>query len=165
MVCECACTPHRGPATAPGCVWAGDVVMMRLGDIVPADVKLLGEQGDNDQPLQVCHSVMSKPQTLPSAVCAWLLQALAERCGPAVSVYRYATCSVRILAWLPACLASAAPNQHACSAPACMSPLVVPSTYCFQHAFQRCGSVGGFPVWRAFRVCERWGTRRWTRRR
>ena len=31
----------------------GDVVVVRLGDIVPADIKLLGEDGEHDQPLQV----------------------------------------------------------------------------------------------------------------
>ncbi len=27
-------------------------MLVRLGDIVPADVKLIGEQGEHDQPLQ-----------------------------------------------------------------------------------------------------------------
>lgn len=32
----------------------GDVLIVRLGDIVPADVKILGDEGDEDQvPMQV----------------------------------------------------------------------------------------------------------------
>ena len=31
----------------------GDIVIVRLGDIAPADVKLLGTDDEHDQPLQV----------------------------------------------------------------------------------------------------------------
>jgi P-type E1-E2 ATPase len=31
----------------------GDVVILQFGNIVPADVKLLGPEGEDDQPLQV----------------------------------------------------------------------------------------------------------------
>ena len=31
----------------------GDIVVVRLGEIVPADIKLMGEQGEDDHPLQV----------------------------------------------------------------------------------------------------------------
>ena len=31
----------------------GDVVLVRLGDVVPADIKLLGEGGEHDTPMQV----------------------------------------------------------------------------------------------------------------
>jgi E1-E2 ATPase len=31
----------------------GDIVIIRLGDVIPADVKILGEDGEHDQPLQV----------------------------------------------------------------------------------------------------------------
>jgi len=30
----------------------GDVVLVRLGDVVPADIKLLGEGGEHDTPMQ-----------------------------------------------------------------------------------------------------------------
>lgn len=52
----------RGSAAAP--VWhqrapvllgyAGDVIVVRIGDIVPADIKLLGDESDTSSPLQVC---------------------------------------------------------------------------------------------------------------
>lgn len=37
----------------------GDIVIIRLGDIVPADIKILGEEGssghpEDETPLQVC---------------------------------------------------------------------------------------------------------------
>jgi H+-transporting ATPase len=31
----------------------GDIIVIQFGNIVPADIKLLGEQGEEDQPLQV----------------------------------------------------------------------------------------------------------------
>ena len=32
----------------------GDIVVVRLGEICPADIKLMGESGEDDHPLQVC---------------------------------------------------------------------------------------------------------------
>ena len=32
---------------------AGDVIVVRIGDIVPADIKLLGDESDTSSPLQV----------------------------------------------------------------------------------------------------------------
>jgi len=40
----------------------GDILMVRLGDIVPADIKLLGDEeaGEDEQtPMQVCRQTMS----------------------------------------------------------------------------------------------------------
>ncbi|KAK9829684.1 hypothetical protein WJX72_007324 [[Myrmecia] bisecta] len=37
----------------------GDVVIIRLGDIVPADLKLLGEEGEEDHPMQVDQAALT----------------------------------------------------------------------------------------------------------
>ena len=34
----------------------GDIVVVRLGEICPADIKLMGETGEDDHPLQVRHA-------------------------------------------------------------------------------------------------------------
>ena len=35
-----------------GCSLTGDVIIVRIGDIVPADIKLLGDESDTSSPLQ-----------------------------------------------------------------------------------------------------------------
>ena len=37
---------------------AGDVIVCRIGDIVPADIKLLGDPQDTSSPLQVTASTL-----------------------------------------------------------------------------------------------------------
>lgn len=49
----------------------GDVVLVRLGDVVPADIKLLGEGGEHDTPMQArlcldCYAWNMQPWCNPS---------------------------------------------------------------------------------------------------
>ena len=38
---------------------AGDVISCRIGDIIPADIKLLGDPNDTDHPLQVDQAALT----------------------------------------------------------------------------------------------------------
>jgi hypothetical protein len=40
----------------------GDIIIIQFGNIVPADIKLLGEEGEEDQPLQVRSGFKPHPQ-------------------------------------------------------------------------------------------------------
>jgi hypothetical protein len=42
----------------------GDIIVIQFGNIVPADIKLLGEQGEEDQPLQVGPGFKPRPKSL-----------------------------------------------------------------------------------------------------
>lgn len=48
--CETAAAP--APQVDASGLVPGDVVLVRLGDVVPADIKLLGEGGEHDTPMQ-----------------------------------------------------------------------------------------------------------------
>lgn len=48
------------PQTVPSpCTAAGDVILVRIGDIVPADIKLLGDEKDTSNPLQVDQAALT----------------------------------------------------------------------------------------------------------
>ena len=53
----------------------GDIVIVSIGNIVPADVKLLGEMGDHDTPLQVCFACFvsrtaKQPESKVASTCS-----------------------------------------------------------------------------------------------
>lgn len=52
----------------------GDIIVIQFGNIVPADVKLLGHEGSDEAPMQVCASFIP----LPASFNQKCLVALAE---------------------------------------------------------------------------------------
>lgn len=50
----------------------GDIVVVRLGEIVPADIKLMGEQGEDDHPLQVLLSTCLMFLCVLSGICVFV---------------------------------------------------------------------------------------------
>eukprot|EP00884_Botryococcus_braunii_P014010 jgi/Botrbrau1/2260/Bobra.101_2s0084.1 len=61
----------------------GDIVIIRLGDVIPADVKILGEDGEHDQPLQTDCSAMHMAMDPPAALLGVLLVSALCLCAQA----------------------------------------------------------------------------------
>ncbi len=59
----------------------GDIIIIQFGNIVPADVKLLGREGPDEMPMQACALCLSLPLIPPIFLHANLLFCVAVRCS------------------------------------------------------------------------------------